>query len=280
VSPHFSVRWRGYDRAEVDEFLRRTDADRRQLQEDLAQLEAVMDRRGEEQRRELERLAALRADIGACLETSIGALRKATDRLASVPEPMDTAERAWTPAASMTTPRFWFARRWPGWPLSGWQFALDRRRLLVAGSTLAVVFALLAYQYRPRANGMPEANAGVAAQAPAAAAPAPAPLPVTPPAEATTSTAANAIDGLVLTLTARSECWIGTSIDGGRRIERLLKAGETIMLRATEDVVLRAGDAAALSILINNETARPLGARGQAVTARITRANYGQFLSS
>jgi DivIVA domain-containing protein len=41
-SPRFRLRWRGYDRAEVDEFLRRTAADRRQLQEDLAQLETIM----------------------------------------------------------------------------------------------------------------------------------------------------------------------------------------------------------------------------------------------
>jgi hypothetical protein len=34
--PYFRRRWRGYDRNEVDEFLRRTAADRQQLQEDLA----------------------------------------------------------------------------------------------------------------------------------------------------------------------------------------------------------------------------------------------------
>src|SRR3990172_1632492 len=38
-STTFHLRWRGYDRAEVDEFLRQTAADRQRLQEGLAQLE-------------------------------------------------------------------------------------------------------------------------------------------------------------------------------------------------------------------------------------------------
>ena len=41
-TPAFRTSWRGYDRAEVDAFLRRTAADRQRLQEDLAQLEAFM----------------------------------------------------------------------------------------------------------------------------------------------------------------------------------------------------------------------------------------------
>jgi DivIVA domain-containing protein len=40
--PQFRLRWRGYDRVEVDEFLKRTAADRQRLQEDLAQLETIL----------------------------------------------------------------------------------------------------------------------------------------------------------------------------------------------------------------------------------------------
>ena len=38
----FRLRWRGYDRAQVDQFLRQTAADRKRLQEGLARLEALM----------------------------------------------------------------------------------------------------------------------------------------------------------------------------------------------------------------------------------------------
>ena len=41
-TPAFRISWRGYNRADVDEFLRQTAADRQRLHEDLAQLEAVM----------------------------------------------------------------------------------------------------------------------------------------------------------------------------------------------------------------------------------------------
>ena len=90
-SPAFRISWRGYNRADVDEFLRQTAADRQRLQEDLAQLEAVMATSGDE-RREMERLAAVRRDVASCLETSIGALRTATGLLASAVEPIRTAE--------------------------------------------------------------------------------------------------------------------------------------------------------------------------------------------
>ncbi len=85
-------------------------------------------------------------------------------------------------------------------------------------------------------------------------------------------------DGIVLTLTARRSCWIGTSIDGSQRLERLLKADETIMLRAHDETVLRVGDAAALSVLINNQVTKPLGSDGEVVTRRITRTNFPSFL--
>src|SRR5436190_22454657 len=85
-TPAFRTRWRGYDRAEVDAFLRQTAVDRQRLQDDLAHHEAFMATSGDE-RRELERLAAIRREVASCLETSIGALRTATGLLASVTPP-------------------------------------------------------------------------------------------------------------------------------------------------------------------------------------------------
>jgi hypothetical protein len=84
--------------------------------------------------------------------------------------------------------------------------------------------------------------------------------------------------GLVLTLTAKRQCWIRTRIDGGQPLERLLKADETIMLRANDEAFLRVGDASALSMLINNRLAKPLGASGEVRSTRITRASYQTLL--
>ena len=60
----------------------------------------------------------------------------------------------------------------------------------------------------------------------------------------------------------------------------MLAANETIMLRATNEAVLRIGDASAISVLINNQPTRPLGATGQVVTHRITKANYKNLLEN
>jgi DivIVA domain-containing protein len=266
--PRFHHRWRGYDRAEVDAFLRQTAADRRRLQEDLAQLEAVMvGGHGGERRRELERLAALRTDVASCLEASIGALRRATDLLASATpgtlEPPPVVRQAKPASDSMG-----FRLKRPSLrrliPTTG--MPAGRTRALAGGLALtALMLVGLLYGSRSGTSATPTANVSTS---PTAARPVVSPSPVV-----------QQVEGLVLTLTARGSCWVRTIIDGGRPLERLLRPSETIMLRANDEAVLRVGDAAALSLLINNQVAKPLGAPGQVVTTQITRANYLDFLS-
>jgi DivIVA domain-containing protein len=295
-TPAFRTSWRGYDRAEVDAFLRQTAADRQRLQEDLAQLEAFTATSGDE-RREVERLAAIRREVASCLETSIGALRTATGLLASVTPP--AAQAAPTPIAAISehlyhdrpslTSRLDFSRLGrlarilpvrPSWPVD------TRKRVLVGvGSVAALMFGAFLYQNQPRANEMPAPPAEVrtAVPPPAPAQTPPAAASAAPPlAEAgpTSAPAPAREDGLVLTVTARRACWIGTTLDGGQRLERMLAPNETIMLRATSEAVLRVGDASALSVLINNQPTKPLGATGQVVTHRITKANYKSLLEN
>ena len=85
-------------------------------------------------------------------------------------------------------------------------------------------------------------------------------------------------EGLILTLTARKLCWITALVDGGRRMERLMPPDETIVLHAQDEAFLTVGDAAAISMLINNQPAKPLGTDGQVVNLRITRTNYPSYL--
>lgn len=325
----FRISWRGYDRAEVDAFLRQTAADRQRLQEDLAQLEAFMSTSGD--RREMERLAAVRREVASCLETSIGALRTATGLLASaappsvpIPAPVHplsarvvadsrrdgqatfnasfpatlnaqhastlnashgatlNASHAGTLNASLVNKVSQFGARLdlrgklPSWPLE------RRKPLLVGAASIAVLMSAgFMYQNQPSANEMPAAQprAEIQAAVPLTAVPTPSAEPagdLTP----ASSAAPSREDGLVLTVTARRACWIGSTLDGGQRLERLLAANETIMLRATNEAVLRIGDATALSVLINNQPTRPLGTTGQVVTHRITRSNYKNLLEN
>jgi DivIVA domain-containing protein len=286
-APAFRTSWRGYDRTEVDEFLRQTAADRQRLQEDLAQLEAVMATSGDE-RRELERLAAVRREVASCLETSIGALRTATGLLNSAAPPTALPP---APAQTVAVPitrepqvgsRFGnlesliasLREKLPSW-------SFERRKPIAVGlaSVAALIFAGFMYQNQPSASEIPSAPPSAAMRATAQAAPAP--VPATPPAAEVTSTAVpEREDGLVVTITARRACWIGSTLDGGQRLERMLVPNETIMLRATTEAVLRIGDATALSVLINNQPTKPLGTTGQVVTHRITKGNYRNLLEN
>ena len=86
-------------------------------------------------------------------------------------------------------------------------------------------------------------------------------------------------NGLRLDIQPRALCWVSGTADGRQVIYRLLNAGERIQIEAHEDVVLRVGDAANAGLTINGVAARPLGAAGQAVTIRLTRQNYQEWLS-
>jgi DivIVA domain-containing protein len=264
----FRLRWFGYDRAEVDEFLRLAAVERQMLQEDLAQLPAVIEGHREERRRELERLITLRSEVANCLESSIGALRTATQRLSEPGQvaprrsPAPEVEKAVTRARRFQLPIPVF--RQPVWP-SGARMRVMVALLLVAGLIPAMIL------YRSSARENPESNPADSAMAerPNTSEPSAAPVP-----------GAEQSQGLSLTLTAIRECWLSMRVDGGQPLDRLLKVNETIILRANEEAVLRVGDAGAISMLINSEPARPLGPTGQVVTTRITRGNYRTFLAS
>ena len=82
----------------------------------------------------------------------------------------------------------------------------------------------------------------------------------------------------MLTISALKPCWIRTIVDGGQQMERVLQANDTVMLHATNEVLLRVGDASALSLLVNNRPIRALGRSGEVVTQLITRENYASLL--
>lgn len=258
TSGTFRRRWRGYDTGQVDEFLRQTAADRQRLEEGLAQLEALGTTpasQSAERRREFERLTKLRADVASCLEASIGALRTATELLANGQVASVEPQRQPMHAGTRSRTRWMPGRR-----------SLGLTSLAAAVLLLPFVGGALFYQ----------TPATTAAKIPVALPPTPPPAVPAEPAAVNTPAPAEGPrgDGLVLTLTARRQCWIRTRIDGGQPLERVLKADETIMLRATADVSVRVGDAGALSMLINNRVAKPFGASGQVVDARITLSNY------
>jgi hypothetical protein len=231
-------------------------------------------------RRELERLTSLRLEVAGCLDASIAALHKATGLLTSASGPR-TTETALAKISPAPVP--------DEVPLDATaETRMPRRRVFsfLVPAAGAAVLAFLAYgalnreATMPPAPGPPEAETG---QVQDPVKPESTPLGVagdtTFPNSSAQAPATGQTAGLVLTLTARRECWIATHLDGSQNMQRTLKPAETIILYAHDEAVLRLGDAGAVSVLINNQPARPLGADGEVATQRITRANYSSFLA-
>jgi hypothetical protein len=114
----------------------------------------------------------------------------------------------------------------------------------------------------------------VAADAPPAAAAAP-PAPAAPPVDSAPSATA---DALTIGLSARRPVWVSATVDGRKSIGRLLQPGEQETVEVKREMVLTAGDAAAVRMVVNGAEARVLGKTGEVVTARVTLANFKEFL--
>jgi cytoskeletal protein RodZ len=129
----------------------------------------------------------------------------------------------------------------------------------------------------PAATPAVAVDAAVPAAAPAALPTASAPaIPV--PADARPAAAPS--DQLTVELTAKRPCWVSATVDGQSAIERLLKAGERQTLTVRREMVLTAGDAAAIALQFNGADARSLGKSGEVVTARFNPGNYKDYLQA
>jgi hypothetical protein len=86
---------------------------------------------------------------------------------------------------------------------------------------------------------------------------------------------------LTVGVSAIRPVWLSVTVDGTRIIERTLAADEPPQrFDAQYDVVLTAGDAAAIAMTINGAKAAPLGGAGETVTTRIDPTNYRLHLAA
>lgn len=138
----------------------------------------------------------------------------------------------------------------------------------------------------PPAGQSPDApRADAAPKTPPAATPASAADAAAPPAAGgqpdASSAAANVpADRLTIELTAKRPCWVSATVDGQKSIERLLQPGERQTIDVRREMVLTAGDAAALALTFNGAEGRPLGKTGEVVTARINLTNFKNYLQA
>jgi cytoskeleton protein RodZ len=123
------------------------------------------------------------------------------------------------------------------------------------------------------------------AQAPAATTHPPPPAPTVPPTVAPPLPVTKADpppddEGLTIGLLARRRCYVSATVDGRKVIEQLLADGDQRTIDVKREMVLTAGDAAAISLTLNGEPARPLGKSGEVITVRVNLANFKDYLST
>lgn len=106
------------------------------------------------------------------------------------------------------------------------------------------------------ADTTPEPGAASAPPAPAAAAAAPEPAPPAAPLR-------------VVVRTTR-HVWLRLIVDGDLRLEKEVPAGERYPLGAQQTVVVRAGDAGAVTVEVDGASAEALGGDGVVLTRRFT----------
>lgn len=228
--------------------------------------------------RELDRLRSLRRNIGSLLESSVSALR--------VVEHMLPNDRAGATEES---------RSWMQDLVILRAFAGRYRYAMIVALCLAITGALAGAAWyaalpdrapapaeTPRAADVPPTSP--AAREPDVALAPPVPS-LTPAATTGASPAATPVSAqtdqpaaLTVLLAAERQCWIRATIDGGRVIERLLEADQELVVTARESVLLRVGDAGALSTMINGKPAQRFGGPGQVITRQITLQNYSRWL--
>jgi cytoskeleton protein RodZ len=91
--------------------------------------------------------------------------------------------------------------------------------------------------------------------------------------------AANVVgDSLRVELKATGPCWISVTADRKAPMSALLQAGDSRVVEAKDELVLRVGDPATLSMVINGRPARSLGRAAQPVTVQINKENFGELL--
>ena len=130
---------------------------------------------------------------------------------------------------------------------------------------------------RPSPPVPPAANPAPDLAPPDAPAIAPAVAAVPVAAEAPRGDAA-VVAPLKIGLSVNERCWVSVTVDGNRVLQRELVPGESQSFDARTEVVLTAGNAAAVVLTLNGVAARPFGKAGEVVTRRVTPANLASFL--
>ena len=83
---------------------------------------------------------------------------------------------------------------------------------------------------------------------------------------------------VVVTLTISSRCQLRVVADGNEIVSRTMEQGETLPIELGDELLLLGDNASAVQFSINGQAGRQLGKPGDALSARIGRDDYQDFL--
>jgi cytoskeleton protein RodZ len=150
--------------------------------------------------------------------------------------------------------------------------------------SIPIAGAMLYFSTAGRRSGPPAAEVEPVevTMPPASVEPAPPTLTTRDPglAVAPVSAATSPPGRLTVSLTATGECWVSATVDGKKRVERLLQPGEQVEMDVLKELLLTVGDASALAITLNGAPARPLGKPGEKVTAQMNLMNFKDYVAN
>ncbi|NMC27525.1 MAG: helix-turn-helix domain-containing protein [Syntrophomonadaceae bacterium] len=81
---------------------------------------------------------------------------------------------------------------------------------------------------------------------------------------------ARQVEGIVLKITARQDCWLEVSADGISAYAQTMPAGTEQTFNARDRVAVRAGNAGGIELNLNGRQLAPLGTEGQVVVKEYT----------
>jgi len=170
---------------------------------------------------------------------------------------------------------------------------------LVGLSIIVIVIVFFAYRMVGSRSATPAAapvQAAPPAQAPAApqearpiaGEPNPAPVtetrttttPAQTPAQpvAATPAATTPAGAIAVTITTDADCWLRVETDKTVVFERILLPGEKLAYSAQSFVTISAGNAGALQWTLNGRPGKPLGSRGQVMSATVKPDTISSFI--
>lgn len=83
-------------------------------------------------------------------------------------------------------------------------------------------------------------------------------------------------EGLVLQVAARQKCWLQVKVDGTDQYTGIMQAGENKTFEAANSIIVKAGNAGGIDLLLNDQPVAPLGSTGQVVEKKFDKSSIAK----